>query len=200
MLALTIPILPTWHINVYMFNLKRKTIFKIQILKEAHFSSLLIAFCGLATPLWTIGVPATTVPSGTEVWLQSHPLSSAQASRMISKAGKWEDYATPRHPRQHTTPKSTAQDGLPGRDSDIAGAKPQAAINKEKGLLVAWLLAMWFMAPDRRTYMRWEREQSTQSWLRASPSGTKTLMTLLSPSNCCLSSISYHWGGKSSEL
>lgn len=119
---------------------------------------------------------------------------------MISKSGKWEDYAALYHLRQHTTPKSTAQDGLPGRVSDIASAKPQVAINKEKGLLVAWLLAMWLMAPDRRTYMRWEREQSMWSWLRASPSGTKTQMTLLSPSNCCLSSVSCHWGGKSSEL
>lgn len=65
MLALTILILPTWHIDVRIFNFKRKPVFKIQILEEAHFSSLLIAFCGLATPLWTIGVPATTVPSGT---------------------------------------------------------------------------------------------------------------------------------------
>lgn len=72
-----------------------------------------------------------------EVRLQSRPLSSAQASRSISKAGKWEDDATPYHPRQHTTPKSTSQDGLPGRVSDTAGAKPQAAINTGKELLVA---------------------------------------------------------------
>lgn len=64
MLTLTIPILPTWHINACMFNFKGKIIFKIQIFKEAHFSSLLIVSCGLATSLWTIGVPATTVPSG----------------------------------------------------------------------------------------------------------------------------------------
>lgn len=119
---------------------------------------------------------------------------------MISKAGKWEDDATPYHLRQHTTPKSTAQDGLPGRVSDTAGAKPQPAINKGKELLVAWLLAVWLMALDRRTYKRWETQQFVWSWLRASPPATKTQVTLLRPNTCCLSSVSYCWGGKSSEL
>lgn len=119
---------------------------------------------------------------------------------MISKARKWEDDATPYHLRQHTTPKSTAQDGLPGRVSDTAGAKPQPAINKGKELLVAWLLAVWLMALDRRTYKRWETQQFVWSWLRASPPATKTQVTLLRPNTCCLSSVSYCWGGKSSEL
>lgn len=135
-----------------------------------------------------------------EVWLQSHPLSSAQASRMISKAGKWEDDATQYHPRQHTTPKSTAQDGLPGRVSDTAAAKPQAAINKGKELLAAWLLAVWLMALDRRTYTRWETQQSIWRWLRASPPETKThgeanptSCKMHLPLSACGIAVGRHW-------
>lgn len=137
MLASAILILPIQRINVYLFNLKRKIIYKIQILKEAQLFSLLITVCGLATALWTIGVPATTVPSETGGLAPVTSYFFSSGFRMISKAGKWEDYPAPYHLRQHTTPKSTAQDGLLGRVSGITGAKPQTVINKEKGLLVA---------------------------------------------------------------
>lgn len=119
---------------------------------------------------------------------------------MISKAGKWEDDATQYHPRQHTTPKSTAQDGLPGRVSDTAAAKPQAAINKGKELLAAWLLAVWLMALDRRTYTRWETQQSIWRWLRASPPETKThgeanptSCRMHLPLSACGIAVGRHW-------
>lgn len=88
MLASAILILPTRHINVYLFNLKRKIIYKIEILEEAQLFSLLITVRGLATALWTISVPATTVPSGTGGLAPIPSYFFSSGFRMISKAGK----------------------------------------------------------------------------------------------------------------
>lgn len=88
MLGSAILILPTRHINLCLFNLKRKIIYKVRILKEAQLFSLLITVCGLATALWTIGVPATTVPSGTGGLAPVPPYFFSSSFRMISKAGK----------------------------------------------------------------------------------------------------------------